>query len=87
MKDRFQEILTHTSIAPSSSAVLQVQSAQESVELAAVQFDAGLVCCHSGQLKNADLKPFVPNTKAVDVPEQNLDSIALTIEEQEQVAR
>jgi hypothetical protein len=38
-------------------------------------------------LKNADLKPLVPNTKAVDVPEQDLDPIALTIEEQEQVAR
>ncbi len=43
--------------------------------------------CDGGQLKNADLKPLVPDTKSVDVPEQNLDPITLTIKEQEQVAR
>ena len=40
-----------------------------------------------GKLKCAGLQPFVPNAKPILIPEQDLDSITITIEEQEQVAR
>ena len=90
MKDRCQknvEKLPNSSIPPSSSTVSQVQPTQQSVELGTVEFDALLAFGRDGHLKNANLKPLVPNAKTVDVPEQNLDPVTPAIEEQEQVAR
>jgi hypothetical protein len=51
------------------------------------EFNALLTFGCNGQLKNAKLKPLVPNAKTVNVPEQNFDPVAPTIKEQEQMAR
>jgi len=51
-----------------SPAGPQIEPTQQSVELGTVEFDALLAFGRHGQLKNADLKPLVPNAKAIDVP-------------------
>jgi hypothetical protein len=51
------------------------------------EFNALFTFGCNGQLKKAELKPLVPNAKTVNVPKQNLDPVALTIKEQEQMAR
>ncbi len=56
-------------------------------ELRAVEFNALFTFRCNWQLEHADFKPLVPNTKTVNVPIQNLDAVALTIEEQEQMPR
>jgi hypothetical protein len=63
----------------------QVQAAEQAVQLAIVQFDALLVIANAWELKSAGFQPFVPNAKSILIPEQDFDSIAITIEEQEQV--
>jgi hypothetical protein len=65
----------------------QVQAAQQPVQLAIVQFDALLIIANAWELKSAGFQPFVPNAKSILIPEQDFDAIAITIEEQEQVAR
>jgi hypothetical protein len=80
--------LTDASVPPPSSAtVLQIQSTEHPVELAASQFNALLAFSGYWQLKDANFKPLVPNAKTISVPKQNLDPVTLTIEEQKQVAR
>jgi hypothetical protein len=78
---------TGTAIPFSSAPASQVQATQQPVQLAIVQFDALLVVRNLGELKSAGLQPFVPNAKSILIPKQDFDSIAITIEEQEQVAR
>jgi hypothetical protein len=66
--------------------MLQIETAQQLVKLGRCEFDAPLAFgCH-GQLKCAHLKTFVPDTKAILIPEQNLDAVSSATEKQEQVA-
>jgi hypothetical protein len=59
---------TNAAIPLPSPACFQIEPTQQSVELGTVEFDARLAFGRHGQLKNADLKPLVPNAKAIDVP-------------------
>jgi hypothetical protein len=77
------ESLSNSSVPPPSSAtVLQIQSTEHSIELAASQFNALFSFVGNWQLKDANFKSLVPNTKTVGVPKQNLDPVTRTIEEQ-----
>jgi hypothetical protein len=78
---------TDAAISPPSACAAQIQATQQPVQLAIIQFYALLVIRNLGKLKSAGLQSFVPNAKPIVIPEQDLDSITITIEEQEQVAR
>jgi len=52
--------------------------------LPAVEFDALLALGRHGQLKQARLKPLVPDAKTVAVPVQDFDPVAGAVKEDEQ---
>jgi hypothetical protein len=78
---------TSAAISPPPPSCSQIEAAEQSVQLALVQFDALLVLGNAWQLKGSRLQAFVPNAEAILIPEQDLDPIAITIEEEEQMAR
>ena len=70
-----------------ATTVSQVKTTEDLRQLDIVQLDALLLVGSFRKLKRARLQPFVPNAKTVLIPEQDLDPVPITVEEQEQVAR
>ncbi len=71
----------------SSTSTLQIEAAQQIRQLRISQFDPLLVAVEIRELKRAGLQPFIENAEPVTIPEENLDSIATSVEEQKQVSR
>ena len=67
-KTTVRKVLANSSIPFSATSVLQIETTQQSVELAAIQFDARLTFGRHRQLENANLEPLVPNAKSVRRP-------------------
>jgi hypothetical protein len=74
-------------IPPSSATTLQVEATQQIRQLGIGQFDPWLVALEIRKLKRTSLQPFVEDAEPVTIPEEDLDSIATLVEEQEQVSR
>src|SRR3954469_24956409 len=73
-------------VAPLTSApAAQIKAAQQSRQLAVVEFHAHLVT--GRHFKDAFLKSLVPDAKPVAIPEQDLDPVLVTVDEQKQVPR
>jgi hypothetical protein len=53
--------------------------------LAVVQLNAFLTLGGREELKRASLQPLVPNAESIPIPEQDLEPVAIAIQEQEQV--
>ena len=51
------------------------------------QFNTLLIALELRELKRAGLQPLIENAKPVTIPEENLDSITTSVEEQKQVTR
>lgn len=58
----------------------QIETAQQSPQLFVVELHARLTA--GRQFKEATLKSLVPNAKPVAIPVQDLDPVAITIDEQ-----
>ena len=65
----------------------QIKAAEDSGELPVDQFDALLLTGGIRELKRPGLQPLVPDAEAILIPEQDLDPIAVAVEEQKQMAR
>jgi hypothetical protein len=64
---------------PPAAPASQVEAAQPSRQLLIVEFNALLAA--GRHFKDAALKSLVPNAKSVAIPEQDLDPVAVTIDE------
>jgi hypothetical protein len=74
-------------ISPPSSTALQIEATQQIRQLGIGQFDPWLVALEIRELKRTRLQPFVEDAEPVTIPEEDLDSIATLVEEQEQMSR
>jgi hypothetical protein len=86
-KSVFEKFLTNPTKASSPAPRSQIESGQQSVQLAFIQFDTLLTTGGLGQLEGSGFQTLVKNRQTVVVPKQNLEPIALATNEQEQVAR
>jgi hypothetical protein len=77
---------TGTLVTPAPPCAGKIDAAQQHRQLRIVELDALLVARGSWQLKAADFQSFVPDAQAIAIPKQDLDAIATTVDEQEQMA-
>ncbi len=85
--ERISKKLTNSTISPPSASALQIEAAQQIRQLGIGQFNTLLIALELRELKRAGLQPLVENAEPVTIPEEDLDSIATPVEEQEQVSR
>jgi hypothetical protein len=77
---------TDAAIPPPPASRPQVEPAQHLDQLGIVQLNAFFTLGGRQELKRASLQPLVPNAESIPIPKQDLEPIALAIQEQEQVA-
>src|ERR1700674_3798395 len=70
---------------PPATPAAQIEAAQQSRQLFVVELHARLAT--GRHFKDTALKSLVPNAKPVAIPEQDLDPVAVTIDEQKQMPR
>jgi len=81
-----QLLSTDAAIPPPPASRPQVEPAQHPDQLGIVQLNAFFTLGGRQELKRASLQALVPNAESIPIPKQDLEPIALAIQEGEQVA-
>jgi hypothetical protein len=63
----------------------KIDATEQPDQLRILEFDTLYAVAGLGHLKGSRFQPLIPNAKPITIPEQDLDPVATTVDEQEQV--